>query len=151
MHAEIRNAPFDPWEVLRSHEAAQDSCGKFGAIATFVGTMRDFNDGRAVSGMLLEHYPGMTEQPLRAIGEEAGKRWPLLDWLVVHRVGDIRPAEAIVLVATWAAHRGDALDACRFIIDDLKSRAPFWKKELTDTGAHWVAGNTSGYKGAGKA
>lgn len=111
---------------------------KVGAVVTFVGTVRDLNEGELVAEMELEHYPGMTEQALEEIVAEAKSRWELFDALVIHRVGPLRPLEQIVLVAVTSAHRGEAFDACEFIIDYLKTRAPFWKKEQTPSGARWV-------------
>ncbi len=111
---------------------------KVGAVVTFVGTVRDLNEGEQVAEMELEHYPGMTEQALEEIVAEAKSRWELFDALVIHRVGPLRPLEQIVLVAVTSAHRGEAFDACEFIIDYLKTRAPFWKKEQTPAGARWV-------------
>ena len=115
---------------------AQDP--RIGAVVSFVGTVRDMNDGAMVSEMELEHYPGMTEQALAKIVEQAGARWPLFGALVIHRVGPLKPLEQIVLVACASAHRGEAFDACEFIIDYLKTEAPFWKKEQTLDGARWV-------------
>ncbi|MFZ4759030.1 MAG: molybdopterin synthase catalytic subunit MoaE [Burkholderiaceae bacterium] len=109
-----------------------------GAVASFVGTVRDLNDGRGVATMTLEHYPGMTEKALEAIVGEAKARWDLDDVLVVHRVGELRPLEQIVLVAVTSAHRGEAFAACEFVMDWLKTRAPFWKKERTPDGERWV-------------
>lgn len=109
-----------------------------GAVVGFVGTVRDMNEGAAVAEMELEHYPGMTEQSIEAIVAQARARWPLCGALVVHRVGPLKPMEQIVLVATSAAHRGVAFAACEFIIDYLKTEAPFWKKEQTPDGARWV-------------
>jgi len=109
-----------------------------GAVVSFVGTVRDMNDGSQVSEMELEHYPGMTEQALADILAQAYARWPLLGALVIHRVGPLMPQEQIVLVACGAAHRGEAFAACEFIIDYLKTDAPFWKKEQTPEGARWV-------------
>ena len=111
---------------------------KVGAVVTFVGTVRDLNDGADVAKMELEHYPGMTEQAIAVIVDQALLRWPLFDALVVHRVGPLKPQEQIVLVATTAAHRGDAFAACEYIIDYLKTEAPLWKKEQTADGARWV-------------
>lgn len=145
MHVELRDSPFDPWRETAGYQARLERAGSAGAAATFVGTMRDVNEGREVRSMTLEHYPGMTEQHLAAICSEAADRWRVIDGLVLHRVGDIRIGEAIVLVAVWSAHRGDAMDACRYIIEDLKSRAPFWKKEQLEEGERWVEKNTSGY------
>lgn len=109
-----------------------------GAVACFVGTVRDVNQGSGVSTMTLEHYPGMTEKALQAIVDDAHRRWTLDDVLVVHRVGELAPLDQIVLVAVTSAHRGEALAACEFVIDWLKTQAPFWKKETTPKGARWV-------------
>ncbi|WP_426113721.1 molybdopterin synthase catalytic subunit MoaE [Massilia sp. PWRC2] len=116
---------------------------KVGAVVTFVGTVRDLNDGAAVAEMELEHYPGMTEAALGRIVDEACTRWPLAAALVIHRVGPLLPQEQIVLVAVSAAHRGEAFAACEFIIDYLKTDAPFWKKEQTPAGARWVDARNS--------
>ncbi|MGD9601503.1 MAG: molybdenum cofactor biosynthesis protein MoaE [Gammaproteobacteria bacterium] len=130
---------------MRSFErAAFPAPGAVGATATFVGTMRDFNEGDTVRAMTLEHYPGMTERHLEDICADARRRWTLLETLVVHRIGDILPGDPIVLVAVWSAHRAEAFEACRFIMEDLKSRAPFWKKETLAGGTRWVSGNTPG-------
>lgn len=111
---------------------------RVGAVVTFVGAVRDMNEGASVAEMELEHYPGMTEQSLQKIVEEACTRWPLAGALVIHRVGPLKPMEQIVLVAVSSAHRGEAFAACEFIIDYLKTDAPFWKKEQTPEGARWV-------------
>ena len=116
---------------------------RVGAVASFIGTVRDVNDGLDVTAMTLEHYPGMTEKALAAIVDEARGRFPIIDALVIHRVGAMRPADQIVLVAVTSAHRGDAFDACRFIMDILKMRAPFWKKEDTPAGSRWVDARVS--------
>ena len=109
-----------------------------GAVATFVGMVRDLNEGARVTRMTLEHYPGMTERALQKICAEAARRWDLLDMRVVHRVGPLEPGDAIVLVAVSSAHRGEAFEACEFIMDYLKTQAPFWKKEETPEGTRWV-------------
>lgn len=109
-----------------------------GAIVSFVGVVRDLNDGQNVSAMELEHYPVMTEKALEDIVVQANARWALLDTLVIHRVGALMPADQIVLVVTASKHRGDAFAACEFIMDYLKTQAPFWKKEQTPDGARWV-------------
>ena len=109
-----------------------------GAVVSFVGTVRDMNDGASVAEMELEHYPGMTEKALADIVDQANARWPLLGALVIHRIGPLLPLEQIVLVACATAHRGEAFAACEFIIDYLKTDAPFWKKEQTPDGARWV-------------
>ena len=114
-----------------------------GAVACFVGTVRDLNDGSSVAGMELEHYPGMTEKALEAIVTQAQQRWPGIDVLVVHRVGKLAPLDQIVLVATTSKHRGDAFASCEFVMDYLKTEAPFWKKEETEHGARWVDARTS--------
>ncbi len=111
---------------------------RVGAIAAFVGTVRDVNDGAPVSTLTLEHYPGMTESALESICTQACARWDLRDTLVVHRFGELRPTDQIVLVAVSSSHRGDAFAACEFIMDYLKTQAPFWKKERTPQGARWV-------------
>ena len=142
----IAPGPFDPWQQLQDYQNSHLNPGQFGATATFVGTMRDFNEGDDVTGMTLEHYPGMTETELGKINTEAAQRWPLDDVLIVHRVGNIVPGEPIVLVACWSAHRAAAFDACRYLMEALKSRAPFWKKEtLNDHSNRWVEKNTDGY------
>lgn len=109
-----------------------------GAVASFVGVVRDINDGSSVSGLTLEHYPGMTEKALLGIVEEASARWEVLGCTVVHRVGPLAPLDQIVLVLVASGHRGDAFAACEFIMDYLKTRAPFWKKEVTPQGERWV-------------
>ncbi len=109
-----------------------------GGLASFVGVMRDNNDGSTVQAMRLEHYPAMTEKSLAAIVEQAQTRWSLMAVTLVHRVGELKPGDQIVLVLTAAAHRGDAFSACEFIMDYLKTRAPFWKKEITEHGERWV-------------
>lgn len=136
----VQETAFNPWEVLTSHEQAAGTrlAGTTGGAAVFVGSMRDFNQGRSVSAMTLEHYPGMTVKYLEKVEAEARARWPLLDCLVLHRYGLLGPGDPIVLVAVWAAHRDAAFGACRYIIDELKARAPFWKQEQTAAGRRWV-------------
>ena len=116
---------------------------RIGAIATFTGVVRDMNDGDSVSRMTLEHYPGMTEKSITAIIHEAQARWQVMDALVIHRIGTLMPLDQIVLVVVTSAHRGDAFAACEFIMDYLKTRAPFWKKEQTGQGARWVDARTT--------
>jgi molybdopterin synthase catalytic subunit len=111
---------------------------KVGAVACFVGTVRDLNEGSAVQTMELEHYPGMTEKSLEAIARQARERWPGSDVLIVHRVGQLKPLDQIVLVATTAMHRAEAFESCAFVMDYLKTQAPFWKKEKTEAGERWV-------------
>ena len=131
----VQQADFD-----LSAEVARLRAGNpgVGAVVAFVGTVRDMNEGANVAEMALEHYPGMTEQSLERIVDQACARWPLAGALVIHRVGPLKPLEQIVLVACSAAHRGEAFAACEFIIDYLKTDAPFWKKEQTPDGARWV-------------
>ncbi len=111
---------------------------KIGAIASFVGVVRDLNEGADVAQMTLEHYPGMTEKALEEIVAEARTRWDIYDVLIVHRVGTLQPTDQIVLVVVASGHRGEAFQACEFLMDYLKARAPFWKKEKTPEGARWV-------------
>jgi molybdopterin synthase catalytic subunit len=111
---------------------------KVGAVACFVGTVRDLNEGQTVQAMELEHYPGMTEKALETIAAQARERWPGSDVLVVHRVGKLLPLDQIVLVATTAVHRAEAFESCAFVMDYLKTQAPFWKKEKTQNGEKWV-------------
>jgi len=116
---------------------------RIGAIASFIGLVRDVNEGDAIAGLSLEHYPGMTEKALAGIIEEAKQRWDIIDALVIHRVGALKPLDQIVLVVVSGAHRGASFDACEFIMDYLKTRAPFWKKEQTTQGARWVEARAS--------
>ena len=142
MQVEIRVAAFEPYEEILAYQAKAGFAGKFGATAVFVGSMRDFNEGDDVTAMQLEHYPGMTEKYLEKISEEASSKWDLLDTLIIHRVGELNPSEPIVLVAVWSAHRAAAFDASRYLMEELKSRAPFWKKETLKNGERWVSKNT---------
>ncbi len=114
-----------------------------GAVASFIGLVRDVNEGDSVAGMILEHYPGMTEKALEGIVTEAKRRWDIIDALVIHRVGELKPLDQIVLVVVTGAHRGAAFAACEFIMDYLKTRAPFWKKEQTAQGMRWVEARES--------
>ena len=140
----IHSGPFNPWqEISNFQEEYLHGLCNYGATATFVGTMRDFNEGDDVATMELEHYPAMTEKQLHNIIDGAENRWPLQHVLLSHRVGQINPANPIVLVAVWSAHRAAAFDSCRAIMEALKHQAPFWKKENLLTGeARWVANNT---------
>jgi molybdopterin synthase catalytic subunit len=123
---------------------------RIGAVVSFIGTVRDMNEGASVAELELEHYPEMTERSLQDIVEQARARWPLYGALVVHRVGPMQPMEQIVLVAVSSAHRGEAFTACEFIMDYLKTEAPFWKKEQTPEGARWVDARTSDDKAKAK-
>lgn len=140
MAVRIQQEPFDPGAELNAMHAANLGIG---AVTGFVGYVRDFNDGRDVAGMLLEHAPGMTEKALQRIIDEASERWPLLNLEILHRVGPLAPGEPIVFVGAASAHREAAFDGCRFVMDYLKTRAPFWKKEDTPEGARWVEGRSS--------
>lgn len=143
MAVRICAEPFDPLEELRRHQAGFGAGrAKVGALASFVGSMRDFNEGDAVSSMVLEHYPGMTDRQLEDLAARAAARWQLADILIVHRVGEILPGDDIVLVATWSAHRAHAFESCRAVMEELKHSAPFWKKERTAAGERWVTRNT---------
>ncbi|MEM7195798.1 MAG: molybdenum cofactor biosynthesis protein MoaE [Pseudomonadota bacterium] len=146
MTVEIRPEDYDPWVELSRYQARSDRLqpGAFGACASFVGTMRDFSEGDNVSSMTLEYYPGMTEKQLNDLVEGAIANHELIDALILHRVGEVRPGDAIVLVATWSAHRKASFDACRLIMEHLKSQAPFWKKEQLSDSERWVESNTSG-------
>ncbi|GGB88863.1 molybdenum cofactor biosynthesis protein MoaE [Pseudoduganella buxea] len=136
----IQTGDFDLSEEVARLRAGQP---KVGGIVTFVGTVRDLNDGAQVAAMELEHYPGMTEASIDAIIGQALARWPIFDAFVLHRVGPLLPQDQIVLVAVTSAHRGEAFAACEFIIDYLKTEAPFWKKESTPAGERWVDARVS--------
>ena len=116
---------------------------KVGAVASFVGVVRDLNDGDEVSALTLEHYPGMTERSLEEIVSEAKSRWNIYDALIIHRVGTLLPLDQIVLVLVTSAHRGESFKACEFLMDYLKTQAPFWKKEQTSSGERWVDARTT--------
>ena len=144
MGIEILEHPFDPWQAVADYRSNHLARSKSGASAVFVGTMRDFNEGDDVQAMVLEHYPGMTENQLQALVSQSMSAHNLDDALVIHRVGELKPGEDIVLVATFSAHRKAAFDACREIMEALKSTAPFWKKEILASGERWVEKNTAG-------
>ena len=128
----------EDFDAGRELEALTKGRKDVGAVASFIGLVRDKNDGRAINAMTLEHYPGMTEKALETICAEARSRWDILEALVIHRVGPLAPGDRIVLVGVSSAHRGEAFQACEFIMDYLKTRAPFWKKETTPQGEKWV-------------
>ena len=140
MPVRVQDAAFD---IGAEIDALRAGDPRIGAIATFVGTVRDANDGASVATMTLEHYPGMTERALADIVAEAKGRFDIVDALVIHRVGRLVPGDAIVLVAVTGAHRGAAFAACEFVMDYLKTRAPFWKKEATPDGERWVDARAS--------
>jgi molybdopterin synthase catalytic subunit len=128
----------EDFDVAREIDALRGRDARIGAVAAFIGLVRDVNDAAAVATLTLEHYPGMTEKALAAIVDEAKSRWRIFDATLIHRVGELRPTDQIVLVAVSSAHRGESFAACEFIMDYLKTRAPFWKKEQTPAGARWV-------------
>jgi molybdopterin synthase catalytic subunit len=132
----VQHGDFDPGaELERLRTALQ---GEAGAVASFIGLVRDLNEGDAITAMTLEHYPGMTEKALEAIATEATARWQLRAAVIIHRIGPLRPGDRIVLVIAASAHRKDAFRACEFMIDTLKTQAPFWKKETTPHGSRWL-------------
>ena len=131
----VQREDFDPGREI---EALTRGRSDIGGVVSFIGLVRDMAGGETITGMTLEHYPGMTEQQLEAIEAEAKRRWPLDQVLIIHRHGELKPGERIVLVVTASSHRDAAFDACRFLIDWLKTRAPFWKLEETGAGARWV-------------
>jgi molybdopterin synthase catalytic subunit len=138
--ARVQREDFDIGAEIAAFRSADPGIG---AIASFIGLVRDVNKGDAVAGMTLEHYPGMTEKALAGIIADAKDRWDIIDALVIHRVGELKPLDQIVLVVVTGAHRGEAFAACEFIMDYLKTRAPFWKKEQTAQGARWVEARAS--------
>lgn len=131
----VQREDFDP---AAEYLALRDSGAGTGAIATFTGLVRDSGDLQGVTGLFLEHYPGMTEQVIQGLIDEASKRWDVRKARVIHRVGRLALADQIVFVGVCSAHRGDAFAACEFIMDALKTTAPFWKKEITSDSEHWV-------------
>lgn len=136
----VRHADFD---LSAEVAALREGDAGTGAVVAFVGTVREHSDGRAVSAMELEHYPGMTEAAIEAMIDAAGRRFDIRAARVVHRVGVLQPSDQIVLVAVSSAHRGQAFQACEFLMDYLKTQAPFWKKESTAEGARWVDARSS--------
>ena len=140
MPVRVQTGDFD---VASEIAALRGGDARVGAVAAFVGLVRDINDAAAVSTLTLEHYPGMTEKALARIVDESKARWNVYDALVIHRVGELKPTDQIVLVVVTGAHRGEAFAACEFIMDYLKTRAPFWKKEQTPAGERWVEARTS--------
>ena len=147
VNVRIQTADFD---VSAEIAALRRGNPRIGAVASFIGLVRDTNEGGTVAEMALEHYPGMTEKAIEEIVVQAQARWSVLDALVIHRVGKLRPTDQIVLVVVASAHRGDAFAACEFIMDYLKTRAPFWKKEQTGSGARWVEARESDDIAAGR-
>jgi len=133
----VQQEDFDPGAELEAQRGRLQ--GKAGAVVSFIGLVRDLNEGDAISEMTLEHYPGMTEKALAEIASEAGRRWNLLDAIIIHRVGPMTPNDRIVFVAAASAHRKEAFLACEHMITTLKTAAPFWKKETTSGGTRWVS------------
>ena len=133
----------EDFDVSREIAQLRTNDPRVGAVAAFIGVVRDLNDAAEIRTLTLEHYPGMTEKALAGIVTEAKRRWDVYDVLVIHRVGELRPTDQIVLVAVSSAHRGESFAACQFIMDYLKTRAPFWKKEKTPTGERWVEARAS--------
>ena len=144
---QVQAQPFDPGQLTNSVHAGNPAIG---ALVCFTGYVRDLNLQHEVQGLFLEHFPGLTEKSLQQIAEQAAQRWPLQAVHVLHRIGQLTPAEPIVFVAAASAHRQDAFDACAFIMDYLKTRAPFWKKEFTTNGSHWVEGRDSDQQAAAR-
>lgn len=144
MKIEIFSSNYDPWQWAKDYQEEINLAGKFGATTVFIGTMRDMNEGDQVESMLLEHYPGMTEKHLQKIAEKAMSEFALNDVAIAHRVGEVLPNDPIVCVVVWSAHRKEAYEANRMIMEDLKSQAPFWKKEQIQKGGRWVEKNTPG-------
>ena len=141
MTVHVQAEDFDLGQELASMRLAGH--GNVGAIVSFVGLVRDLNDGDAIQTLTLEHYPEMTQKALEAIELEAKTRWDVISTLIIHRVGTLKPQDQIVLVAVSSAHRGEAFKACEFIMDYLKTSAPFWKKEATNQGERWVEAKVS--------
>ena len=142
MHVEISEKPFNPWQKLEAHHRLLDKQGKAqacGATTVFIGTMRDVNQDEKVISMRLEHYAEMTRSHIERFIQTECAAWPFTDVLVVHRVGTVYPADTIVLVAVWAAHRDTSYRVNRLIMEELKSRAPFWKKEQLAQGSRWLS------------
>lgn len=138
MPARLINIVFNPWDEIQRYQKENLQAGHFGATASFVGTMRDFNINESVRHMTLEHYPEMTQHYLEKLCQQCCDQHELDDCLIIHRFGDIYPNEPIVLTVAWSAHRAQAFDACRYLMEELKSHAPFWKKEVTEKGERWV-------------
>jgi molybdopterin synthase catalytic subunit len=139
-HVRVQREDFDAGAEIARLRAGNT---KIGAVASFIGIARDINDGDSVATLTLEHYPGMTERALEAICAQARARWNVIDLTVIHRVGELKPLDQIVFVAVASAHRGDAFAACEFVMDYLKTEAPFWKKEQKPGGAVWVEARAS--------
>lgn len=140
MTVRVQNEDFNAGDEIKRLQAERKDVG---AVVCFIGLVRDINEGDSVSKLTLEHYPGMTEKSLNKIAEQAKARWNIMDVLIIHRVGTLAPSDQIVLVAVSGGHRGEAFAACEFVMDYLKTEAPFWKKELTQNGERWVEAKES--------
>ncbi|MGD8908343.1 MAG: molybdenum cofactor biosynthesis protein MoaE [Chromatiales bacterium] len=140
IHVRVQSEALDPH---REVDLLRADNGEIGAVVSFIGLMRDINENERIQSLFLEHYPGMTEKALQKIAEEAVRRWNLAGCRVVHRVGEMRPTDPIVVVAVASRHRHEAFQGCEFVIDYLKTQAPFWKKETTDRGERWVDARAS--------
>jgi len=138
MPAILTDKVFNPWDEIQQYQSAHLQAGHYGATASFVGTMRDFNINQSISHMTLEHYPAMTQHFLDDLCQQCNTDFSLDDCLIIHRYGDIYPDQPIVLTVAWSAHRAQAFDACRHLMEELKKKAPFWKKEITGKGERWV-------------
>jgi len=148
MKVEIFEKSLDPWKLALEYQESKLVKGKHGAMAMFIGTMRDVNEGKHVNAMVLEHYPEMTQKHLEMIAQDALNEFDILDLMLLHRVGEVYPSDPIVCVVVWSMHRGAAYDANRFVMESLKSKAPFWKKETLSNNnkkqQRWVEKNTPG-------
>ncbi len=140
MTVRVQTEDFDAGVEINQLRSARKDVG---AVVSFIGQVRDVNEGDEVSQLTLEHYPGMTEKSLEAIITQAKTRWNIMDVLIIHRVGTLQPSDQIVLVAVSGGHRGEAFAACEFVMDYLKTEAPFWKKEATPSGERWIEAKTS--------
>lgn len=140
MPVSVQEEDFDTGKEIQQLRLSRPDIG---AVVSFVGQVRDLNDGQQVNTLTLEHYPGMTETAVQSIIDIAKQRWDIFDALVIHRIGTLQPTDQIVLVAVSGGHRGEAFSACEFIMDTLKTEAPFWKKEQTPHGEHWVEAKIS--------
>lgn len=148
MFCDLTSEPLEPYKALEKYDQRlRSSCSSIGASAYFIGNMRDVNDSKTIKSMLLEHYPGMTEKELNRVARKAKSKWDLVDVLLLHRVGRVYPNDTIVVIGVWSTHRADAFEACRYIMEVLKSDVPIWKKEQRIDGEHWVSKNTKGYTG----
>ena len=136
MIVKVQQEDFNPMAEMAAFPV--DAIAGAGGSVTFIGTVRDYSEAADILAMEIEHYPGMTERELERIGAEAARHYDILDSLVIHRYGHLAPQDNIVMVAVWSRHRAAAFDACRFLIDALKTSAPFWKKEITPEGVRWV-------------